>query len=594
MRFIRHTSRNFTSEAAKLPLLLYVSGLDSKSMPEGQLRRLTPYYDVISLCHSPNDRSDWEQLVFHCLPHIRELRAACEDGILLLGESFGAALALRLVAAAPDAFRRLVLLNSGTALSQDKFLTRFTRLLPILKVDRSERVLYKLAAIFLFRVMLTSERVLDERSMVEEIPFLRSVDIDAVPLDAMLHRVRLLREFENSFTDECVKRLVDVPTVLMASERDALLQSTREMERLDGVLNQVEKCVLLEGSGHAALLERDVDLCKILREVETDGEIKVDRRGGDDVDAEYEDAYEEGRKFFEPWRQLISPRVLGKGHIFQAMEMSDSEKGEQRRPVLFVGNHGVFGILDTSVLYMEIKSIISPRRLRSLADPIHFELFSEISNGRWGRFITDLGALLATPRNFYRLLKEGENILLFPGGAREVCRRRGEDNRLFWKSDVDFVRPAAKFNAIIVPFSAVGADDSVEILVDGQELQQVPVIGKRVKEFLDQRELSNENLMPIASFPPKTDRFYFRFHEPVDTMGIDHKDVNACRQGYVETKNAVERGMAELQRERDRDPDRRLGSRMRKGVEGGVAKSGGAASGLQALLGALLPDIEMG
>lgn len=35
--------------------------------------------------------------------------------------------------------------------------------------------------------------------------------------------------------------------------------------------------------------------------------------------------------------------------------------------------------------------------------------------------LTTFGAVPVTGKNFYKLLKQNENILLYPGGSREVC-----------------------------------------------------------------------------------------------------------------------------------------------------------------------------
>lgn len=137
----------------------------------------------------------------------------------------------------------------------------------------------------------------------------------------------------------------------------------------------------------------------------------------------------------------------------------------------------VYGLLDMPLLIDELNKLMDGERLRSLAHQSHFSQFNDISGGRWGPFCTAMGAVQASPRNFYRLLKNGEPILLFPGGPYEVCRRRGQKNKIHWREDTDFVRPAARMDAIIVPFSSLGADDCVDILLDGQELQRLPVLG---------------------------------------------------------------------------------------------------------------------
>lgn len=72
-------------------------------------------------------------------------------------------------------------------------------------------------------------------------------------------------------------------------------------------------------------------------------------------------------------------------------------------------------------------------------------------------------------------------VLLFPGGAREVNKRVGQEYQLFWKETADFVRLAARCDAIIVPFAAVGADDAYDVFMEADELVQTPVIGDLIK-----------------------------------------------------------------------------------------------------------------
>jgi hypothetical protein len=73
-----------------------------------------------------------------------------------------------------------------------------------------------------------------------------------------------------------------------------------------------------------------------------------------------------------------------------------------------------------------------------------------------------------------------------------VCRRRGQKNLLYWSEDTEFVRPAARMNAVIVPFSCVGADDAVDIILDGQEMQRIPVLGPLLKQALVENNLDPE------------------------------------------------------------------------------------------------------
>lgn len=49
--------------------------------------------------------------------------------------------------------------------------------------------------------------------------------------------------------------------------------------------------------------------------------------------------------------------------------------------------------------------------------------------------------------------------------CREVSKPRGSDYKLIWKSEPDFVRLAAKCDALIIPFAAVGADDAYDVVM---------------------------------------------------------------------------------------------------------------------------------
>ena len=62
------------------------------------------------------------------------------------------------------------------------------------------------------------------------------------------------------------------------------------------------------------------------------------------------------------------------------------------------------------------------------------------SANRFEAFMTEWGAVPVSGRNFFKLMSQGEAVLLFPGGAREAYKRRGEDYALFWPEKSEFVR----------------------------------------------------------------------------------------------------------------------------------------------------------
>jgi hypothetical protein len=294
--------------------------------------------------------------------------------VVLVGESFGTALALRVVAAVGGAERvaRLVLVNSGTAVASDPFLNQLTALLPLLWLDGTGKLLYKAAALLLYKSFLVDESRLRPECVPGDGSWLaRSVNIDAIPLDLMLHRVNLLRTSPLTFGDECMARLVTVPTTIVAAARDKLLGSQREADRLAGILPNVDSRVLLKDSAHACLLESDVSLMEMIPpgaldwmacsadagDVTLDAArasdetflsgpsasradvVKVSYRGAPRNDMEqlsFDEALTIGRRLLAPWRALVKPTFRGKENVADAMH----EHFLHRRPVLFVGNHG--------------------------------------------------------------------------------------------------------------------------------------------------------------------------------------------------------------------------------------------------------------
>jgi len=165
------------------------------------------------------------------------------------------------------------------------------------------------------------------------------------------------------------------------------------------------------------------------------------------------------------------------------------------------------------------------------------------------------GATKVSARGLYAALARGECVLLFPGGAREVFKRKGEQYRLFWGEDADFVRLAARVNATIVPFSGLGGDESFSLALDSDELLSAPLVG----DFFRQRVGTLPSFVPGDVFVPPVgaltpQRHYFLFGAPVDLTGVEPSDRETCASVYDEVRAAVVGGVARLKREvRERD-----------------------------------------
>jgi hypothetical protein len=160
-------------------------------------------------------------------------------------------------------------------------------------------------------------------------------------------------------------------------------------------------------------------------------------------------------------------------------------------------------------------------------------------------------------------METGQTALLFPGGVREVFHGKEEAYKLFWPEKVDFVRVAARFNATILPLSAIGAADSANILLDAPEILNLPFgLGERAqnntKNTIAARydSQNDEEVFQPPIVAPKLlpARHYFVFGKPFDTTHINHKDKVACGTLYKEVKKELVRGLEDLLKARENDP----------------------------------------
>jgi pimeloyl-ACP methyl ester carboxylesterase len=192
-------------------------------------------------------------------------------------------------------------------------------------------------------------------------------------------------------------------------------------------------------------------------------------------------------------------------------------------------------------------------------------------------FMVEFGAVPVSGRNLIRLLQNGENVLLFPGGVREAYRRKNEEYQLFWPQRAEFVRMAAKYGATIVPFAAVGVDDSLEIVLDGDELKRTPILGQMVSSRAaglpqarrgvsaggrngEEEEESFISPLALPKLPPR--RMYFLFQKPITTSVEDLDDRVRVEELYNEVKGQVQGGLDYLLSKRKEDPYEDFGKRV--------------------------------
>eukprot|EP00798_Chlamydomonas_sp_ICE-L_P020293 gene20293-27050_t len=171
------------------------------------------------------------------------------------------------------------------------------------------------------------------------------------------------------------------------------------------------------------------------------------------------------------------------------------------------------------------------------------------------------------------LAVRSEAVLLYPGGAREAMKLKGEKYTIMWPETQEFVRMAARFNAIIVPFAAVGAEDGFNQVFDSKEMMELPIVGDYLKsqvpkdipmarKGVNAGKIEEENwVMPFVTFNQPA-RFYYKFQKPVETDQSMLKDKDAAQAAYMGIKAQVEGGLAYLLEKREEDPYKDLAARL--------------------------------
>lgn len=589
-------------EVSDLPRLLFLPGIDGTGLglwyQHAQLARL---FEVTCLHVPRGDRTPFQGLVEGVVSEVqRELQSNGSRPLFLVGESFGAILALSVAAAMPEAPLHVVLVNPATGFER----TPLRPLLPLLESGVLPPQLYdllptalcfvlgdpvrmaaadlpqapapSLQSIFLGALERPQKLATNLLSMLQDLPAM----VQMIPQDTLRWKLQLLKEGASA-TNGLLHR-VKAPVLVLASGQDRMLRSKEEAERLK---SRLQNCRIrhFSDSGHTLLLEENVDLSVLLKSTD----MYARARGfSDPVTGFVPPSPEEIRKArgsaIGILQALASPvffSTAADGSVHRGMDALDVPK-DKSRPLLFVGNHQTFALDLTLVVNGILEE--SGLLVRGLAHPLALGQVSRTSSGEApasasGNDLTTLlktfGAVPVSGKNCYKLLANKEAVLLYPGGVREAYRHKGEEYQLFWPDRSEFVRMAAKHNAIIIPFAAAGIDDTVQILLDGPELLRLPIIGDRLRDSIKDLPQAREEgiagpaeelfLAPLAA-PRWPNRLYVKFQKPIDTEGMRTviTDKEAAKQLYLNVKGEVAAGLDYLLAKREEDPYKDFGKRV--------------------------------
>lgn len=234
------------------PLFIFLPGMDGTGqLLRSQTAGLEVAFDVRCLAIPPDDMNSWEALTQQVVALIEvELEKNPDRSVYLCGESFGGCLAMKVAIAAPDLFDHVILVNPASSLHCRPWLNWLSQLIYLLPL-----CLYEVGGLVVLPFLVSLERVLPgDRQDVLKI-------VRSVPPQTVLWRLSLVREFDVDDSQLC--RLAQ-PMLVIASAFDRLLPSLTEARRLVKILLNAQ-LVVLPNSGHACLLEQDINLYEIMQ-----------------------------------------------------------------------------------------------------------------------------------------------------------------------------------------------------------------------------------------------------------------------------------------------------------------------------------------
>ena len=618
------------------PIAIYLPGLDGFgiSAASNQFNDLSKTFELWRLTVLVDDRSSFHELVQKTVQFIKDITENTNRPVYIIGESFGGMLAaaVALQVCSPDQQKNkagqeeeeeikktvdgIVLINPATSFDSSSWDVIAPLLTTIGKLTEQPEPIrlgpFKLPSVYsvvgglalaavipsqkqyqkILDTFMNIESLRDPSRLTETISgFLDTFEItsDFLPPDLLEHRIKNWLFVGSSIVVDSRLKQLDIPSLIVVGEKDNLLSSKNEANRLTKLLPQSQKLIVKE-AGHF-VLDENVNLTEAIIYS------KLDPLKFAEHKKKYDPILDWKIPSNEELNQVFNTSVKQLEDAFSPIWMSTNKEGKRsfglgdvpnEGPILFVSNHQLLG-LDLSFLVAKLYKNGIP--VRGLAHPVIFQGATALggdnfgTNSELGRVpgiepppstgggdtqnFEKFGAVMVTPKNFYRLMQTGQNALLFPGGVREVFHGKNESYQLFWPEKVDFVRTAARFNATIVPISAVGMADSFNYLLESDEILNLPIIGQRAKDSAKnvtaaRFDMNNEDelFVPPLVTPSLPSRNYFIFGKPVYTHEIDPKDKDLCKETYLNIQDDMNLGFHRILEAREKDSFKDGGPRL--------------------------------
>ncbi|XP_041990169.1 acyltransferase-like protein At1g54570, chloroplastic isoform X1 [Salvia splendens] len=532
-------------------------------------------FDVRCMHIPVQDRTPFAELVVWVEETLRAEHSSCPNKpIYLVGDSFGGCLALAVAARNPDIDLVVILANPATSFGRAQ-LQPFLPLLEALPNELHSAFPYFLSFVMGDPVKMAAvnidtagtpnqyfEQLANNlRAMLPRLSGLA----DIIPKETLLWRLKQLKTgaaYANSRL-----HAVKAEVLVLASGKDGMLPSRDEAWRL---LKSLKNCNIryFKDNGHTILLEDGINLLTIIKATNM---YRRSRNHDYVMDflppskSEFKLAIE-GNGLLQNFGGPVFLSTMKDGKIVRGLD-GVPEEG----PVLLVGYHMLMG-LELSPLvqqFLHEKKIL----VRGIAHPTLFSDVIESENKEFPFYdYTKLfGALPVSASNLFKLFKTKSHVLLYPGGAREALHKRGEEYKLFWPDQPEFVRMAARFEATIVPFGVIGEDDLAQLVLDYNDMMKIPYLGdlirsenEKAQEFNFRAgvsgEVANQDLYVPGIVPKIPGRLYYLFGKPIQMKGRKEtlKDREKARELYLSIKSEVEASMSYLLKKREQDPYRNI------------------------------------
>ncbi|XP_056168187.1 phytyl ester synthase 1, chloroplastic-like isoform X4 [Syzygium oleosum] len=447
------------------PVLLFLPGLDGTGF--GLIlhhKALGRAFEVRCLHIPVYDRTPFEDLVTFVEKTIKaEYASSPHKPIYLVGDSFGGCLALAVAACNPTIDLVVLLVNPATSFGR----SQLQPLLPLLEAMPDGlhfTVPYLLSFVMGDPVKMATvniDNMLPPRVALEQLsvnltsllPTLSGL-ADIIPRATLLWKLKLLKSAA-PYTNSRL-HAVKAEVLILASGKDNMLPSQDEALRLT---NSLKNCRVrhFKDNGHTLLLEDGINLLTVIKGTHT---YRRRRRHDYVLDflppsmSEYKVAFNQVVGLLHNASSSVLFSTLEDGKIVRGLSGVPSEG-----PVLLVGYHMLMGLELYSIVeeFLREKNVI----VRGIAHPMLFSGKMENSSSEFNLidWVKVFGAVPVTGSNLFKLFSTKSHVLLYPGGAREALHYKGEEYKLFWPDQPEFVRMAARFGATIVPFGTVGEDD---------------------------------------------------------------------------------------------------------------------------------------